>query len=239
MPSATAVVSNDADHGPPTAVPIVVQPPPPAGRRSKVTCTVSPSALAPRLIVPLTFAAGALSETPGAKLSTVMLTRAGRGRVAGDVADHGGDRRAAVAARRRVPAHLEGRAAGGPDRAAVDEVLDAGDRVVVGGRDTERDAPGDRRPGERGSDVARRRRVVDDLRRKVGRVRVGGLVRDDEAEIPRAVVGRRSSPSLRCTGRWCRRRGRSTCCRSSACAGTRPASRPLRRGRPCSGSRSA
>jgi len=35
---------------------------------------VSPSALAPRPIVPLTLAAGALSETPGAKLSTVMLT---------------------------------------------------------------------------------------------------------------------------------------------------------------------
>src|SRR5688572_14662007 len=53
---------------------MVVQPPPPAGRRSKATCTGSPSALAPRVIVPLTFGAGAPSVTEGAKLSTVMLT---------------------------------------------------------------------------------------------------------------------------------------------------------------------
>ena len=63
-----------ADHGAPPEVPTVVQPPPPTGRRWKVTCVVSPLAPAESLTEPLTFPGRPASETVGAKLSTVTPT---------------------------------------------------------------------------------------------------------------------------------------------------------------------
>ena len=67
-------MSNVASHGAAVSVPIVVQPPPPAGRRSNVTWTLSPDALAESPTEPLTVPPGAPSETVGGKLSTVMPT---------------------------------------------------------------------------------------------------------------------------------------------------------------------
>src|SRR5437660_9928970 len=67
----SVVVSSDVLHGGLVSLAIVTHEPPPAGRRSKSTCTVSGSEEADSEIVPLRFWPGSASVGVGETLSTV------------------------------------------------------------------------------------------------------------------------------------------------------------------------
>src|SRR5262249_20277807 len=66
----------DVPHGRVESLAIVVQEPPPAGRRSKSTCVVSGSDEADSHTGPLRFCPGSASVGAGARLSTVTLRTA-------------------------------------------------------------------------------------------------------------------------------------------------------------------